>query len=407
MMAAILLPLLLLCLLRLSQPGITPVLWLGLTLAAAWLTNIPAAVMIHYSAAGLAVFLAVTQQPDARQSWRFLARTALAVLLGLGLASFYLVPAIYEQRWIDIGQVMSPGVRPQDNFLFTFLADPDHNRFNLLLSVLALAEIGVLAFAIWYSRQKKSTPWKLLTLWGTGSVLLMLSVSNSLWQHLPKFRFVQLPFRWLLCMNAALALLVTMAAKRWHSRLLTYALLLLILIVAGRRIQPPWWDTAADLREMSNSVRDGTGYEGTDEYVPAGADASELNKQLPRISDDAGKAIPSETLQWAQNEKHFVVRTSSPQDLTIRLFNYPAWQVVVNGQPTQTRSTEVTGLMVVPVGAGDNDVRIFFRRTIDRFIGSIVSLISLTLIVAIWLGAALLQGRQSEMRTVTLRSPAA
>ncbi len=80
-------------------------------------------------------------------------RTALAVLLGAGLASFYLLPAIYEQKWIDFSQVLSPGVRPQDNFLFTTTADPDHNRFNLLVSTIALAEIGVLALAIWGSRR--------------------------------------------------------------------------------------------------------------------------------------------------------------------------------------------------------------------------------------------------------------
>ena len=54
LLAAALLPvLLLLSLLRLKQPGIRPVLCLSLTLAAAWLTNAPAAVMIHYSAANV------------------------------------------------------------------------------------------------------------------------------------------------------------------------------------------------------------------------------------------------------------------------------------------------------------------------------------------------------------------
>src|SRR5713101_8245081 len=60
-------------------------------LAAAWLTNAPAAVMIHYSAAGLAAVLAVLER-----LWRPLARTALAVALGAGLAAFYLIPAAYE-----------------------------------------------------------------------------------------------------------------------------------------------------------------------------------------------------------------------------------------------------------------------------------------------------------------------
>ena len=133
----------------------------------------------------------------------------------------------------------------------------------------------------------------------------MFSVSNLLWQHLPKFRFVQLPFRWLLCMNAALAMLLTMAARRWTSRLLASAVLLAAVIVAGYRIQPPWWETASDIREMSDALADGTGYEGTDEYVPAGADAYELDKSLPLLSDDAGAPVPSQMLAWGPIEKHF------------------------------------------------------------------------------------------------------
>ena len=82
-------------------------------------------------------------------SWRPLTRMAIAVVLGAGLASFYLVPAVYEEAWVNIGEVLSPGVRPQDNFLFTQIADPEHNRFNLLASTIAAAEIGALAAAIW------------------------------------------------------------------------------------------------------------------------------------------------------------------------------------------------------------------------------------------------------------------
>src|SRR5882762_6330639 len=407
LLAAALLPLLLLCLLRLKQPGFRPTLWLSLTLAAAWLTNLPAAVMIHYSAAGLATLLALQ-----KRSWRPLLRTVLAVALGAGLAAFYLLPAIYEQRWINLSEVLSPGVRPQDNFIFTTIADPDHNRFNLLVSTIALAEIGVLVFVIWFSRRAKQvgtaapstssgqasgcpvartatlavgrSPWILVSTWGAASALLMFSVSNVLWQHLPKLRFVQLPFRWLLCMNAALAMLLTMATKRWTSRVLVSAVLLTTVILAGYRIQPPWWDTASDIQEMSTALTDGAGYEGSDEYVPAGADPYELNKSLPRVSDDKGAPARSEILAWRQTEKHFKVHTAAAQNLTVRLFNYPAWEFIVNGKPIETQRTEVTGLIVIPIASGDNDVRVHFRRTSDRVVGNVVSLISLALFVATW-----------------------
>src|SRR4029077_11911578 len=100
------------------------------------------------------------------------------------------------------------------------------------------------------------SPWMPLSAWGAVSAVLMLSVSNLLWQHLPKLRFVQLPFRWLLCMNAALAMLLSMAAKRRTSRALAFAILLAVPILAGYRIQPPWWDIAGDIREMSDAIAD-------------------------------------------------------------------------------------------------------------------------------------------------------
>jgi hypothetical protein len=463
LLASVLLPLLLLCLVRLfatqSDPSLRPTLWLSLVLAAAWLTNIPAAVMVHYSTVGLALVFVATcaasrgkietgperslpQQSSERQSapqnWRFLLRIGMrilaAVLLGAGLASFYLLPAIYEQHWIDVGQVLAAGVRPQDNFLFTTIPDPDHNRFNFAVSTLACAQIGVLLLAIWISRLWRSNreieaatpaliavtadriPWILLAAWGVGSTLLMLSLTNPLWQHLPELRFVQLPFRWLLCLNVALALLLAMAAQRrtsrtlifatllgaWFSRAVLFAALLSAVIFADYRIQPPWWDAAADIRELRDSVADGTGYEGTDEYVPAGDDAYELNKTLPRITNDTGAPVPATMITWAPTEKHFTVHTDAPEDLTVRLFSYPAWQVLVNGEPIQTQKTEVTGLLVIPIAPGDSDVRIRFRRTMDRAIGNVVSLFSLAIFIILW---RKMSPRRSLLSPVDLRVP--
>jgi 6-pyruvoyl-tetrahydropterin synthase related domain len=439
LLAASLLPLLLGWLLHINEPGSRPILWLSLTLALAWLTNVPAAIMIHYSAAALALLVVAITSANGMpitRIWRPLSRTALAMLLAAGLASFYLVPVVCEQHWVNLSQVMSPGVRPQDNFLFTTTADADHNRFNLLVSSVALAEIVVLIFAIWFSKKRKIRPrtapstnseavflsgadlsatstdswphlWTMLVAWGILSAVLMFSISDLLWQHLPEFRFVQLPFRWLLCMNAALAILLAMAARRWVSRLLASALLLAAVIVAGYRIQPPWWDTAPDINEMSDAIDDGTGYEGTDEYVPAGADPYELNKTLPLVTTGPGSAIESKILAWGATEKHFIVRAAEPQNLVARLFNYPAWLVIVNGKPTPTTKTDVTGLIVIPVAAGESDVQIHFARTIDRTVGDVISLISLVVFVIACVRARELKLRQPATSPAQLTSPAA
>jgi hypothetical protein len=84
-------------------------------------------------------------------------------------------------------------------------------------------------------------------------------------------------------------------------------------------------------------------------------------------------------------EKHFTVHAATAQNVTLRLFSYPAWQIALNGKPAATQKTDVTGLIVIPIAAGNNDVYIHFRRTANRWIGNAVSLISLGLLIAVWI----------------------
>jgi hypothetical protein len=414
LLGAILMPLSLLCLLKLKQDGFRPILWLSLTLAGAWLANVPAAVMIHYSVAGLAAVMAIQER-----SARLLFRTALAVLMGAGLASFFLVPAVYEQSWVNIAQLLSPGVMPQDNFLFTMTANADHNRFNLLVSLVASSGIAALVLVAWLARRSENKndeqdrenrlrieedrfnedradrlPWTLLACWGAATGFVMFPISNLLWEYLPKFRFVQLPFRWLLCLNAPLAVLLavatrqsssTTAVKAWSARAVVCAFLLTVLLTAGHRIQPPWWDQPGDIQEMADAISDRTGYEGTDEYVPVAADPYEVNKGLRQVSDENGSPINVHKMEWGANEKRFDVHTDLPENLTLRLFNYPAWKVTVNGKPTQTQTSEVTGLLIVPVKAGENEVRVRFARMPDCLVGEIISVTSLGVFSVVWI----------------------
>ena len=409
LLAGALLPFVLLCLVRLKDAGFRATLWLSLALAAAWLIDGPAALMTHYSIAGLAVLLALREK-----SARPLIRTALAVVLGAGLASFYLVPAVYEEGWVNISQVLSPGVRPQDNFLFTTIADPDHNRFNMLVSVMALAEIAILAFMVWAARrgERDKDPWMLFSVMGAATAFLMLPASNLLWEYLPKFRYVQLPFRWLLCMNLPLAMLLAMATAqpsedqprgdhsndrsnqshenarlrliRWTARALVSVFLLAVLLFAGHRLQPPWWDTAGDIAQMSDAVSSGAGYEGTDEYVPVAADPYEIKQDLPQVTDENGAAVTVQMLEWKATEKHFVAHSDRARNLTLRLFNYPAWGALVNGRPVETQTSDVTGLIMIPVPAGEDDIRIHFGSTLDRPMGGIVSLLSIGILGVGW-----------------------
>ncbi len=372
LLAGALLPLLALFVWHLGKGrrGVVP---LALVVAAVWLTNIPGAVMATYSLGLLVIILAIE-----KRSLGIAGRGFLAVAIGLTLAAFYLLPALYEQKWINIAQVLAPGVRPADNFLFTTIHDPDHDRFNLLVSLIAFSEITALAGAVFLFWRKKlpRSLWSYLVSWNLASTLIMCPFAIFAWKHFPELKFVQLPWRWLVCFNAAFAMLLALAWRRWTMRIFLYAVFLAMLAVVWHRVQQPWWDNASDIAEMLDDQQTGQGYEGTDEYVPAGTDGYDISKDAALVAAEDGVPVQVRIQEWNARAKLFTADTNLASKLDLRLFNYPAWKVETNGNVIPTGTRKMTGQMVIPIRAGTNNVSITFVRTWDRNVGMLISLLT-------------------------------
>jgi hypothetical protein len=371
LLASALLPLLLLLLLRAEEKGRRVTVSLALLLAAAWLINEPAAVMIHYSLALLVLVIAWL-----RHSPRVLLVGSAAILLGAALAAFYLLPAIYEQKWVNIGEVGIVGLRPADSFLFAHTTDAAHDAFNRVVSWVALAEIMFTLAAAWAARtwgSRNREPWYLLVAWAAACAGLMLSISSPLWTILPKLHFMQFPWRWMLCLGTPFTLLIALGVRRWSARVAIYLTLLCVLGLVGHHYQPPWWDNAAALRGMQDNMQSGAGYEGVDEYAPVEADPYAIDKDARRVTVDGPAHAAIRVAQWNPEHKLFTAEMSAPANLALRLFNYPAWRVEVNGRVVQAGAREETGQMLVPVEAGANRVEINFIRTRDRTAGAWIS----------------------------------
>ena len=387
MLAASLLPLMVLWIVR-DRPARQLFLPLAVTVAAAWLTNVPAAILMTYAAVVLLAAMTVL-----RRNSRVFLFGAGAIVLGMALAAFYIVPVLYEKNWITLGQVLSAGVRPSDNFLFARTGEIQHDRFLRHLSWLAVGELAVTTLAIFATRSwRKNRPklWWSLIILTVMSLSLMLPVSVWVYRLMPDLRFVQFPWRWLLILSAAYAVFVVAAAGRFRGKPWFYAVFFAALIASCNLTLQARCDPADTPFMISNLYHTGYGYTGTDEYVPAGGDNYEIKPDFPqfRLRGEDGAAPPAgayaRVSHWSTYRKQLTVGSSQPLQVELRLMNYPAWQARRNGSRIGLGSDELTGRMVLALPAGHSEVDVRFVRTPDLWLGDGISLAALIFLGGFW-----------------------
>jgi uncharacterized membrane protein len=364
------------------------------TFAAIWLCNAPAGVIASYSIAALLAFAAW-----ARRSWQPLARGAAGLLLGLGITAGYLFPAAYEQRWVNIAQALSAGLLPTENFLYTQTLDAEHTLFNWIASTLAVLMIALAGFAALAARRRNGGPdrrseralWQALLMLSALATLLMLRISSPLWTVLPKLRFVQFPWRWMSLLAVPLAIYLGVAMTRgrlrWLWMVVTFSLL---ASAAVGLVKSAWWDTE-DIPVLRAAIANGQGFDGTDEYDPLGDDHTNIPTKSPEV-----QVLDTDTMQgpnkkptirverWKPETKEIRVSAPQPFYLGLRLLNYPAWQVELNGAVVSPRGGEDYNMMVVAVAAGESRLVVRFIRTWDRTVGGVVTLGGLVGVLALW-----------------------
>lgn len=373
---------------------------LAITFAAIWLTNAPAAVVASYSLGVLLIFFSL-----ARKSLRLALHGAAALLLGLGLASFYLIPAIHEQNWVSITQALASGLAPAENFLYTTIADQEHNAFNRIASNTAVLMVLLTTLAAAFAYLKSRKPLEpalppplrnaLLLLFGLATVL-MLRVTLPLWLFLPKLRFVQFPWRWMSILAIPFACFLAASATaiprrfRWYATAALRALLLAVLVGASvYMIHRTWWDSE-DVPALLEAQKNDQGYEGVDEYDPACDDHSSLPEKSPRATvlrpngDPAPRSAKVQIDSWTAERKDLQVNAREPLRLSLRLLNYPAWQALIDNRPAAPlQPSGETNLMVLPFAAGSSHVVVRFTRTPDRTAGAALTILSILILLVI------------------------
>lgn len=382
-------PVALLFLLRVARSdsrGLRDIVPLALVFGWIWLSNVPAAVIASY-ALGFAL-LAVAIRG---RSLHALVRGGMALGLGLGLATFYILPVALEQHWIQSEDAFATGYDIRANFLFNRSGDADQVAFNRLVSELACAEMMLLAAAsipaLRWARKAEGLRGKarsgLPVLLGLAAFFsaLLFRWTWPVWLLLPRFWMAQFPWRSLFVISLALAVTVVMAAYATRRRGLWLGVAVAVWLALGGAIlkRAPWLPD--DIHELIEAAHSQKGYVGVvDEFLPVGVDPESLDADAPRIAafnesgEEVGDGLRTTVSSWHTEEKRFTVETDRPARLRLHLLNFRAWHATLNGSPIMSQTDPDTGQVVISVPKGHSEVRIWFGPTPDRAAGVTVSL---------------------------------
>jgi len=389
---------------------------LAVVMAGAWLSDVPLGVMASYLLAAAALAVAVM-----RRSWAPALRAAAGAIVGIGLACFYLVPATWEQKWVDVPQATNdPGSRIEASWMFARHSDPALELHDAVLlkvsiigaSMLAVTFAGLAATWLRGRVKEKRDWWILISIFPFAILFLQLPISVLVWNVLPKLRFLQFPWRWFLLLEAPMG--IFFAAALWPARLWRKIVIGTVCAAAFTGaallanhifLQP--CEPEDSISGMQEAYKAGTGFDGTDEYEPPDADDSQVPTGLPGAClvrqpttqlaapqpdinpdwDPAQHTCEATYLStWAAPE-HLRVLADTPSAgfFVLKLRTYPAWTVTVNGRTMHQYDKREDGLMAVPVPQGAVDVEIRWTTTPDVIAGRWLSGIALLFAAALGL----------------------
>lgn len=388
LLAAAFLPLLIHAILK-PRPTIPAI---AIPLALLWLTNAPAAVMGTYTLALLAVIRlaqASATHPGAPQRKTLSITTICATLIGLGLSAFYILPAAFERRFVQIAMVNITGMRIEDNTLFhhTGLTEDAlaHDAVLHTASLLAVLLLAATALALFASRRHPSpvrTPIALLT---AAIAFLLTPLATPIWHHLPELAFLQFPWRLLAILGTALALSTALALKSLTlpQKILipaALALTLLLTLPAAHAFRQPC-DDADTVPARLALFQSHAGTDPTDEYTPTTADNDVLNHHAPPyfLTDSPNAPVPANTTPGSA-PLDLTLTPATPTHLILNLRQYPDWRITLNDREVPAESPRDDGLTHVSLPPGSDHIRIIFRTTPLEYAADAISLLSLALL---------------------------
>ena len=329
-----------------------------------------------------------------------------ALLLALGLAAWFFLPALAEQNLAQLGPVTEGYFHFSNHFRGTDLIqrtvafdyNPDAGvafRMGLVQAVTAVLGLVVL---LGYGNRRRggALPLVFIVAGLIVATFMITPLSRYLWDYLPLLAFTQFPWRFL-SVQAFMAALATggLALLPWRRLLLpVVAVALLAAGLSGLAVDHLTLADADITAEKLAQYEWFTGNIGSTvsaEYLPQTVQPRPYTSAWLQSGDRwdvtaiTGELRAATLLQARAIAQEWQITAVSAATLRFPTLYWPGWQATLDGESLALQAAPGTGLIQLDVPAGEHTVALQLGRTRIRLLAELISLAAV--VVLLWLAA--------------------
>lgn len=323
------------------------------------------------------------------ERWKNCKILILSIIVGFGMAGFFLIPAYFEKGLIQANNLTLGAFDFRSNFTsIGRLFIEGNSSFQIgwphwwlvILSIILII-IGTIKSGKHVEIKKYLLPVFLVTIFGL-SVFMIHNKSTFIWEKIQILSYVQFPWRFLSVVIFSASLLggyFVSSLRFKYSNIIIFIIILLTTLFNWSYFRPS---------ELNTSVTDNTKLSGASwliqqagsvlDYLPVGAtEPREPSPNLPLVMTGETQ-ISNYVIR--SNSFEFTADVYSNSKIDIPIFNFPNWQVSANDKILNLNLGDI-GRIEINLPPGNFVVQGKFNNTPIRTFGNTVSSISLVCLV--------------------------